>query len=118
MSLKSFIQDIKGELGSIQRKGFEMKFGYGMRSSAHREVQDSFVQTNDALKQGCWANLPPELLRDVLVRIEASEYTWPTRKNVVACAGVCRSWRETMKEIVKSPEVSGKLTFPISLKQV
>lgn len=117
MSFKSIIQDMKGELGSISRKGFDVKFGYGMRSRSHRVVQDSSVRI-DALKQSCWANMPPELLRDVLMRIEATEDTWPPRKNVVACAGVCRSWREIMKEIVKSPEFSGKLTFPISLKQV
>lgn len=91
----------------------------GMRSRSHRVVQDSSVVAKiDALKQSCWVNLPPELLRDVLIRIDTSEDTWPPRKNVVACAGVCRNWREIMKEIVKSPEVSGKLTFPISLKQV
>ncbi|XP_015891667.1 tubby-like F-box protein 3 isoform X2 [Ziziphus jujuba] len=116
MSFKSIIQDMKGELGSISRKGFDVKFSYGMRSRSHRVVQDSSVRI-DALKQSCWANMPPELLRDVLMRIEATEDTWPPRKNVVACAGVCRSWREIMKEIVKSPEFSGKLTFPISLKQ-
>ncbi|KAI8574657.1 hypothetical protein RHMOL_Rhmol01G0371100 [Rhododendron molle] len=116
MSFKSIIQDMRGELGSISRKGFDVKFGYGLRSRSHRVVQDSFVVI-DALKQSCWANMPPELLRDVLMRIEASELTWPPRKNVVACAGVCRSWRENMKEIVKTLEVSGKLTFPISLKQ-
>lgn len=116
MSFKSIIQDMRGELGSISRKGFDVKFGYGLRSRSHRVVQDSSVVI-DALKQSCWANMPPELLRDVLMRIEASELTWPPRKNVVACAGVCRSWRENMKEIVKTLEVSGKLTFPISLKQ-
>ncbi|EOX94944.1 Tubby like protein 3 isoform 2 [Theobroma cacao] len=116
MSFKSIIQDMKGELGSISRKGFDVKFGYGMRSRSHRVVQDSSV-TVDAFKQSCWANMPPELLRDVLMRIEASESTWPPRKNVVACSGVCRNWREIMKEIVKTPEISGKLTFPISLKQ-
>ncbi|XP_052171179.1 tubby-like F-box protein 3 [Diospyros lotus] len=113
MSFKSMIQDMKGEFG---RKGFDVKFGYGLRSRSHRVVQDSSVAV-DALKQSCWANMPPELLRDVLMRIEKSEFTWPLRKNVVACAGVCRSWREIMKEIVSTPEVSGKLTFPISLKQ-
>ena len=87
MSFKSFIKDMRGELGSIS----------GIDG---------------------WANLPPDLLRDVLIRIDTSEGTWPPRKNVVACAGVCRNWREVMKEIVKSPEVSGKFTFPISLKQV
>ncbi|KAK7817397.1 tubby-like F-box protein 3 [Quercus suber] len=118
MSLKSIIQDMRGEFGSISRKGFEVKFVSGMRSRSHRVVQDSSaVATIDALKQSCWVNLPPELLRDVLIRIDTSEDTWPPRKNVVACAGVCRNWREIMKEIVKSPEVSGKLTFPISLKQ-
>ncbi|XVF21888.1 hypothetical protein REPUB_Repub12eG0128200 [Reevesia pubescens] len=116
MSFKSIIQDMKGELGSISRKGFDVKFGYGMRSRSHRVVQDISVPV-DAFKPSCWANMPPELLRDVLMRIEASESTWPPRKNVAACAGVCRNWREIMKEIVKTPEISGKLTFPISLKQ-
>lgn len=116
MSIKSIIQDMKGEFGSISRKGFDVKFGYGMRSRSHRVVQDSSVPV-DVFKQSCWANMPPELLRDVLMRIEASESTWPPRKNVVVCAGVCRNWREIMKEIVKTPEISCKLTFPISLKQ-
>ncbi|TYI13841.1 hypothetical protein ES332_A08G086200v1 [Gossypium tomentosum] len=61
--------------------------------------------------------MPYELLRDVLMRIEASEVTWPTRKIVVSCASVCRNWREIMKELVKTLEISGNLTFPISLKQ-
>ncbi|KAG5051872.1 Tubby-like F-box protein 3 [Glycine soja] len=104
----------------LERKGFEVKFGYSMRSrsQSHSDAiaQDSLVVL-DGLKQSCWANMPPELLRDVLMRIEASEDSWPARKHVVACAGVCRSWREIMKEIVKSPQLSGKLTFPISLKQ-
>ncbi|KAL6214810.1 hypothetical protein ACLB2K_014242 [Fragaria x ananassa] len=114
MSFKSILQDMKGEFGSISRKGFDVKFG--MKTRSHRVVQDTSFRI-DALKQSCWANMPPELLRDVLMRIEASDDTWPPRKNVVACAGVCKNWREIMKEIVKSPEISGKLTFPISLKQ-
>ncbi|CAA2979798.1 tubby-like F-box protein 3 [Olea europaea var. sylvestris] len=117
MSFKSILQDMKGEFGSISRKGFDVKFGYGLRSRSLRVVQDSSMTSTDALKQSCWANMPPELLRDVLIRIEESESTWPPRKNVVACAGVCRSWREIMKEIVRTLEVSSKLTFPISLKQ-
>uniref|UniRef100_A0A1J3CP82 Tubby-like F-box protein 3 n=1 Tax=Noccaea caerulescens TaxID=107243 RepID=A0A1J3CP82_NOCCA len=111
MSLKSLIQEMRGELGSMSRKGF----GYG-RTRSQRVVQDTCVPV-DAFKQSCWASMPPELLRDVLMRIEASEHTWPCRKNVVSCAGVCRNWREIVKEIVKVPEVSSKLTFPISLKQ-
>ncbi|GMN38125.1 hypothetical protein TIFTF001_007376 [Ficus carica] len=114
MSFKSVIQGMRGELGSMSRKGFDVKFG---RSRSQRVVEEYSSDKVDAMRQSCWANMPPELLRDVLMRIEASEDTWPPRKNVVACAGVCRNWRDIVKEIVKSPEVSGKLTFPISLKQ-
>jgi tubby-related protein 1 len=98
-----------------------------MRSRSSRVVQDRFTGApavevsvrvgEDGLNQSCWASMPQELLREVLVRIEASESAWPPRKSVVACAGVCRSWREITKEIVKTPELSGKLTFPISVKQ-
>lgn len=116
MSFRSIIHDMREEIGSISRKGFDVK--YGLRSRSHRVVHDGLrTKQVDALKQSCWANLPPELLRDVLVRIEESEAAWPERKDVVACAGVCRSWREIMKELVKIPELSQKLTFPISLKQ-
>ncbi|KAK6164767.1 hypothetical protein DH2020_001631 [Rehmannia glutinosa] len=117
MSFKSIIQDMKGEFGSISKKGIEGRFGYGIRSRSQRVVEDFSVSAIDGLRQSCWANMPPELLRDVLMRIEESECTWPSRKNVVACAGVCRSWREIMKEIIRTLEVSGMLTFPISLKQ-
>lgn len=117
MSLKSLFQDMKEESGSISRRGFDVKFGNGFRSRSHRVVQDSSVVAADAMWQSCWANMPPELLRDVLMRIEESESNWPLRKHVVACAGVCKSWRDIMKEIVTTPEISGKLTFPISLKQ-
>ncbi|RWV93569.1 hypothetical protein GW17_00043970, partial [Ensete ventricosum] len=35
----------------------------------------------------------------------------------LACAAVCRSWRDITKEVVKPPEQCGRITFPISLKQ-
>ncbi|KAJ3697581.1 hypothetical protein LUZ61_001286 [Rhynchospora tenuis] len=111
MSFRTLIQDMRDEIGS-----FRLRSSRSHRASAVHEGPDPFEEF-DALKQSCWANLPPELLRDVLVRIEESEASWPPRKDVVACAGVCRSWRDIMKEIVKLPEISGKLTFPISLKQ-
>ncbi|MCI27419.1 tubby-like F-box protein 3-like [Trifolium medium] len=104
----------------MDRKGFEVKFGYGLRSRSQSHCDVSVTHGSlvvDGMKQSCWANMPPELLRDVLMRIEVSDDTWPARKNVVACAGVCRSWREIVKEIVKPPQQSSKLTFPISLKQ-
>ncbi|XP_068658569.1 tubby-like F-box protein 3 [Aristolochia californica] len=117
MQLRGTLHDMKGETGSISRKGIDVKIGYSLKSRSHRVVHDNATPVIDGLKQSCWANMPPELLRDVLMRLEASESSWPPRKHVVACAGVCRSWRDITKEIVKTPEISGTLTFPISLKQ-
>lgn len=103
MSIRSIIQDMR-------------------MSRPQRGIQDDSPATRtelcDGLSQSCWANMPQELLREVLLKIESSESAWPVRKSVVACAGVCRSWRVITKEIVKTPELSAKLTFPISVKQV
>ncbi|KAJ4722251.1 Tubby-like F-box protein [Melia azedarach] len=85
---------------------------------SHRVVGDA-TDPDVAVASGdcCWANLPQELLREILAKIEATDSAWPSRKSVVACAGVCRSWRQITKEIVKVPELSGYLTFPIAVKQ-
>ncbi|XP_049385676.1 tubby-like F-box protein 6 isoform X1 [Solanum stenotomum] len=98
-----------------------MKWGYGSKSRCRQSSVVAVAEETEGIDEGlvesCWANLPLELLREVLMRIEDTESKWPLRKSVVACSGVCRSWREIMKELVKTPEVSGKLTFPISVKQ-
>ncbi|XP_010439287.1 PREDICTED: tubby-like F-box protein 9 [Camelina sativa] len=88
-----------------------------MRSRPHRVVHDaaSISTVSDSFS---WEELPEELLREILIRVETADGgDWPSRKNVVACAGVCRSWRIITKEIVSVPEFSSKLTFPTSLKQ-
>ncbi|KAK8647819.1 hypothetical protein V6N13_121546 [Hibiscus sabdariffa] len=65
-----------------------------------------------------WSTLLPELLGEIMERVEASEDRWPDRQNVVACACVCKKWREAMREIVRaSSPGSGKITFPSCLKQ-
>ncbi|KAJ9567131.1 hypothetical protein OSB04_003097 [Centaurea solstitialis] len=64
-----------------------------------------------------WDDLPLELLLDIIRRVEAGETSWPARRDVVACAAVCRSWRDTVKQLVRTPEQCGLITFPMSLKQ-
>ncbi|GLJ54745.1 hypothetical protein SUGI_1175970 [Cryptomeria japonica] len=115
MSCKSVVRDVRNGIGSISRRSFEIKFSHHDRRSQSAAF-DGGIQA-PLIQQSRWANLPPELLRDVIQRLESSEGTWPARKNVVACAAVCKSWREMCKEIVKTPEQCGKITFPISLKQ-
>ena len=48
----------------------------------------------DVQEESLWAALPPELLRDVIERVEASDGDWPHRRSLVACAGVCKAWRD------------------------
>ncbi|KAK6258329.1 hypothetical protein SCA6_012803 [Theobroma cacao] len=118
MSLKSIMRELKemkDGIGNISRRGGESKV---WRSRIRSHVAPDQAPTGSELvEQSPWANLPPELLLDIIQRVEESETAWPARAVVVFCAAVCRSWREITKEIVKTPEQCGRLTFPISLKQ-
>ncbi|CAN4116476.1 unnamed protein product [Withania somnifera] len=117
MSFRSIARDIRDSIGSLSRRSFAVRLSAHNRGKSQSAVHELHDQSAIVIQSSCWANLPPELLRDVIKRLEASESTWPARKHVVACAAVCHSWREMCKEIVQRPEFSGKLTFPISLKQ-
>ena len=117
MSFRSIVRDVRDGFGSLSRRSFEVRLPGHHRGKSHSSVHELHEQP-PVIQNSRWASLPPELLRDVIKRLEASESTWPSRKHVVACAAVCKSWREMCKEIVNSPEFCGKITFPVSLKQV
>ena len=116
MSFRSIVRDVRDGFGSLSRRSFDVRLTGHHSGKSHGSVHE-FQDQPVVVQTSRWASLPPELLHDAIKRLEASEITWPSRKHVVACAAVCRSWREMCKEIVKSPEFSRKLTFPISLKQ-
>ncbi|CAL9775863.1 unnamed protein product [Musa acuminata subsp. burmannicoides] len=119
MSFQSIVRDVRDGFGSLSRRSFDVRLS-GLIGHRRGKSQGSVQELHNpypVVQQSRWASLPPELLRDVIKRLEASESTWPSRRDVVACAAVCRCWREMCKEIVRSPEFGGKLTFPISLKQ-
>ncbi|KAK3184957.1 hypothetical protein Dsin_032243 [Dipteronia sinensis] len=117
MSFRSIVRDVRDSFGSLSRRSFDVRLiGGHHRGKSHGALHD--LHDEPVLIQNSrWASLPPELLCDVIKRLEESESSWPSRKHVVACAAVCRSWRDMCKEIVRSPEFCGKLTFPVSLKQ-
>ncbi|KAJ1420756.1 Tubby-like, C-terminal [Sesbania bispinosa] len=118
MSLKSIVRELKeirDGIGSISRRGGESRHWLS-RTKSH-VAPDVLVTPFEPIQQGQWANLPPELLSDIIRRVEESETSWPARAVVVFCASVCKSWRSITKEIVKTPEQCGRITFPISLKQ-
>ncbi|KAF7842670.1 tubby-like F-box protein 8 [Senna tora] len=116
MSFRSIVRDVRDSFGSLSRRSFDVRLTGHNRGKSQGSFQDLHDQPL-VIQNSRWASLPPELLYDVIRRLEESESTWPARKHVVACAAVCRSWRNMCKEIVKSPEFCGKLTFPVSLKQ-
>ncbi|CAI5987972.1 unnamed protein product [Closterium sp. NIES-65] len=64
--------------------------------------------------------MPPELLRDVLSRVVAPGMDWPHRRTLVACAGVCNSWREITRDfILSAPPTSADpahIFFPADLR--
>ncbi|XP_057421981.1 tubby-like F-box protein 5 [Lotus japonicus] len=118
MSLKSIVREIRemrDGIGSISKRGAEGK--HWLRRTKSHIAPDVLVTPYEPVQQGQWANLPPELLLDIIRRVEESETSWPDRAVVVFCASVCKSWRSITKEIVKTPEQCGSITFPISLKQ-
>ncbi|XP_015062325.1 tubby-like F-box protein 8 [Solanum pennellii] len=116
MSFRSIVRDVRDSIGSLSRRSFDLRLSGHSRDKSHGSFYDLSDQP-PVIQDSCWANLPPELLFDVVRRLEESESTWPGRKHVVACAAVCRSWRSMCKDIVRNPEFCGKLTFPVSLKQ-
>lgn len=117
MSFKSIVRELRemrDGIGNISRRRVEGRH-WCNRTRSHIAPD---VAPFEPSEQGQWANLPPELLFDIISRVEESETTWPARNVVISCASVCKSWREVTKEIVRTPEECGRITFPISLKQV
>lgn len=122
MQLKNVLRDLWIMRDELMKKpatagGPERKKMRRRRTRSHIAPEQPFSPL-PAEQQSQWADMPPELLHDIIQRVEEAETSWPARRDVVACASVCRSWREITKEIVKTPEQCGLLTFPISLKQV
>ncbi|XVE94689.1 hypothetical protein REPUB_Repub02eG0030700 [Reevesia pubescens] len=107
MALKSFVR----EIGNISKKCSGEKKHKLRRGRAHIALESSSSSSSTSssssstlIEQGQWEKLPPELLLDIIQRVETRETCWPGRRDVVACASVCRSWRQITKEIVKTPE--------------
>lgn len=121
MGLKGIVRelkDLRDGIGNISRRSSDGRQNSRRRGRSHIAPEGSTSSTSSVIDQSQWANMPPELLLDIIQRVESSQTSWPARRDVVACASVCKSWRAITKEIVKTPEQCGLLSFPISLKQV
>ena len=120
MALKNIVRELKemrDGIGNISRRSFDGKHTSRRRGRSYIAPEGSSSFSALVIEQSRWANLPSELLLDIIQRIESSKTTWPGRRDVVACGSVCKSWRAVTKELVRTPEQCGLLTFPVSLKQ-
>lgn len=72
-------------MGAYLGGSFDVRLTGHHRGKSHGSLQDLHDQPL-VIQISCWASLPPELLFDVIRRLEESENTWPARKHVVACA--------------------------------
>lgn len=120
MSLKSIVRELrvmKDGIGNVSRRGSEGR-RWRNRGRAHIAPDQVPAPSVTPAEQSQWASLPSELLLDIIKRVEENETTWPARAVVVFCASVCKSWRDVTKETIRTPEQCGRLTFPMSLKQV
>uniref|UniRef100_A0A0E0A2R0 Tubby-like F-box protein n=1 Tax=Oryza glumipatula TaxID=40148 RepID=A0A0E0A2R0_9ORYZ len=85
--------------------------------AAVREPREE-AAVGEGEEEGRWGGLLPELVEEVVRRVEASGgERWPARKDLVSCACVCRRWREAAAAVVRPLPESGRITFPSSLKQ-
>jgi hypothetical protein len=82
---------------------------------AQGDGEDQVVEEVDEER---WSRLLPELLTEIVRRVDAGADRWPLRRDVVVCACVCRRWRDAAFSVVRPPLEGGRITFPSSLKQV
>ncbi|KAI8003496.1 Tubby-like F-box protein 5 [Camellia lanceoleosa] len=118
MSFKRMFRELRemreGSKNKLRRTSEKKCLHCHGRSHIAPEISSSPLEL---VEGNSWENFPSELLLDIIQRLESTQTLWPARRDVVACASVCRSWRETTKEVVRTPEQCGLITFPISLKQ-
>nr|CAN82256.1 hypothetical protein VITISV_009404 [Vitis vinifera] len=71
MSFRSIVRDVRDGFGSLSRRSFDVRLPGHHRGKSHGSVHE--LQDQPLVVQNSrWAGLPPELLRDVIKRLEAS----------------------------------------------
>ncbi|KAL9690137.1 hypothetical protein QQ045_010532 [Rhodiola kirilowii] len=110
MLLHSIVRDVR----KISFTSLSRRSG-GKSHGPVDELQEQIKQPELLLQNSRWATLPPEILLNVIKRLdESDDSTWPAKKHVEACAAVCKSWRMMMSK--GRPEFCGKTTFLVSLR--
>ncbi|KAL8032008.1 hypothetical protein ABFX02_13G065700 [Erythranthe guttata] len=111
--------DLVGEGKGGENDGGDCDTGSVRRR--RQQQQGGVVSSAGAVsyESSSWANMLPELLGEIMQRVEASEEQWPFRRDVVACGCVCKQWRAATRETVEKATLNqpGKITFPSSLKE-
>jgi hypothetical protein len=59
-----------------------------------------------------WSRLLPELLTEIMRRVDAGAEHWPPRRDVMVCACVCRRWHDAAVSVVRPSLVCGRPGSP------
>ncbi|URE16126.1 tubby-like F-box protein [Musa troglodytarum] len=87
------------------------------RAEGEEEEEGVEVAAGAEEEEVRWSTILPELLGEIVRRVESSDRQWPLRKSLVSCACVCRRWRQVTTGVVGPPRDTGTITFAASLKQ-
>lgn len=118
MSRRALLSSFSGEISAARDKPGTIS-GDDDSIVEVDDVRSNSVNEELEEQEETWSRLLPELLVEILRRVESGgAERWPRRRDVVACACVCRRWREVTQSVVRSPVACGQITFPSSLKQV
>ncbi|CAL0326510.1 unnamed protein product [Lupinus luteus] len=104
---------------SLSKVFLSRKFSRSFKVTTPIDPSDAAERSSgeDSTHCNAWSNMLPELLGEIIRRVEVTEEQWPHRQNVVACACVCKRWRDITRQIVRSHSHKGTITFPSCLKQ-
>ncbi|CAH8363240.1 unnamed protein product [Eruca vesicaria subsp. sativa] len=104
----------------LSRSLLSRRFSISSRDHGHTptepESSPMLPPSSSNITESSWSAMLPELLSEIIRRVEDSEDHWPQRRDVVTCACVSKKWREITQDIVRSPHNYGKITFPSCLK--
>jgi tubby and related proteins len=118
MSRRALLSSFSGEISVCRDKPSTISGDDDVIVEVH-DVRSTSVNEELEEQEETWSSLLPELLVEIVRRVEnGGAERWPRRRDLVACACVCRRWRDVTQSVVRSPLASGQITFASSLKQV
>ncbi|CAD5315421.1 unnamed protein product [Arabidopsis thaliana] len=101
---------------SLLSRRISNSFRFHQGETTTAPESESIPPPSNMAGSSSWSAMLPELLGEIIRRVEETEDRWPQRRDVVTCACVSKKWREITHDFARSSLNSGKITFPSCLK--